>query len=409
MSDDDAEDETGEAGDATDEPLGGGNAASGEVGDAEPEAGAPAPADEAADPEAEAPEASGGERASGETATRETAARETTGGETTPGDADGEVIDAELVGEHDEHDEKLLPKNLPDPYCHKPWREMVGGLVVVAMLVAGVTIYTHHHSAVGGAMAVAGGTPGHTLRAGPRPSGITPVAFTTRAGSLVPAPRSPDLGPRTAFNSAAHIIRPSVVGIRTLSAAAGGRPGLERIGSGIVVSDAGYILTCAHVIEGASRISVSRFRHATERLPAELVATEGDLALLRVASGTPLPAARFADPRRLSVGDWVLALGHPFGMGLTVSAGIVGRRDAELTLPNGTRQGGLVQTDASINQGSSGGPLVNLDGEVVGLNMAIFSTDGVFSGAAFAIDGGRAFDFVQRHLGAAPQPMGIRG
>jgi S1-C subfamily serine protease len=307
------------------------------------------------------------------------------------------VVDGELVGEPvDEHADELLPKNLPQPYCQRPWREMVGGLLLVALLVAGVTIYRHGSSPVDGP-AVAGATPGQPVPV--MPAGVTPVAFTAPAfAAAQPLPAGSE--PRTAFNAAAHVVRPSVVGIRAVGAAGPGQAGFERVGSGIIVSSGGYVLTCTHVIQGASRVAVSRFRHAEERIPAQVVATEGDLALLRVATGAPMPAARFADPRTLRVGDWILALGHPFGMGLSVSAGIVSRRNAELTLPSGQRQQGLVQTDASINEGSSGGPLVNLNGEVVGLNMAILAPTGVFNGAGFAIDGVQVLAFLQRYAGA---------
>jgi len=306
---------------------------------------------------------------------------------------DGEFDDLDAASEDDGHEEDLLPKDLPPAYCYRPWREMVGALFVVALIVAGVTLYRSPTSATDAAMAAVGQLP----VGAPFPGGVTPAAFTT-----VPPGALPGAGvePRTAFNSAAHVIRPSVVGIRVLGTANGMQPGFERVGSGVIVSSAGYILTCTHVIRGASQITLSRFRHAGERIPAQVVASDGELTLLRANSTVPLPAARFANPNALGVGDWVLALGHPFGMGLSVSAGIVGRRNAELTMPGGMRERRLVQTDASINEGSSGGPLVNLNGEVVGLNLAIFAPTGVFSGAGFAIDSGRALAFLQRHLGA---------
>jgi serine protease Do len=98
------------------------------------------------------------------------------------------------------------------------------------------------------------------------------------------------------------------------------------------------------------------------------------------------------------VGDWVLAVGHPFGLGLTVTAGIVGRRHGTLGIPGGQQYTGLLQTDAPINEGSSGGPLANLDGQVVGLNTAIYAPTGVFSGVGFAIPSNVIRDFLSRHL-----------
>lgn len=292
---------------------------------------------------------------------------------------------------HDDVDvEKILAQNLPDPYCMGRWREMLGGLGVVATAVAAVAIWGSTSTSPVSAEGIASAPPAVAAE-------VTPVAFTQPTAFAGPV-----AGNRTTFNSAAQAVRPSVMGIRALGVASGGRPGFERIGSGIVVHTSGFVLTCNHVIAGASRVSASRFRHPTERIPLQLVATEGDLALLRMVGAPPVPAARFGDPNRLGVGDWVLAIGHPFGLGLSVSAGIVGRRNASLNLPGGRSQQGLLQTDAPINEGSSGGPLVNTRGEVVGVNMAILAPGGVFSGAGFAIDANRARSFVERHLGRTP-------
>jgi serine protease Do len=118
-------------------------------------------------------------------------------------------------------------------------------------------------------------------------------------------------------------------------------------------------------------------------------------------------AAILADSRQVEVGDWILAVGHPFGLGLTVTAGIVGRRRGVLTVPGSRQYTDLFQTDAPINEGSSGGPLVDLAGQVVGINMAIYAPTGVFSGAGFAIPSNRVRDFVSQHLGGA-QVAGAR-
>jgi serine protease Do len=211
---------------------------------------------------------------------------------------------------------------------------------------------------------------------------------------------------RSAFNIAAQTIRPSVVGIRATFSRPDGTPTKIRVGSGVLVDSAGYVVTCYHVIADATRISVSPFNQATAPINAQFIASQDDLALLRLESGAPFPAAQFGDSGLAEVGDWVLAVGHPFGLGLTVTAGIIGRRRGVLDVPGGGQYTGLFQTDAPINEGSSGGPLVDLQGRVVGLNTAIYSPTGAFSGAGFAIPSNRVREFLTVNL---PNPSGTPG
>jgi S1-C subfamily serine protease len=204
-------------------------------------------------------------------------------------------------------------------------------------------------------------------------------------------------GDRTAFNMAASQIRPTVMGIHaTLSTPSNAEPGVERIGSGVIVDAGGYLVTCQHVIAGATAIHISRFGRSSERIPARLVAVEDDLALVYAPAASGSVPAVLGDSEQVQVGDWVLAVGHPFGLGLTVTAGIVGRRHGALTIPGGRQYTGLLQTDAPINEGSSGGPLVNMAGQVIGINTAIYAPTGVFSGAGFAIPANRVRIFLDR-------------
>ncbi len=158
-------------------------------------------------------------------------------------------------------------------------------------------------------------------------------------------------------------------------------PDDRAVGSGFVVSADGYILTNAHVVEGASEILV-RFSDRREIL-ARLVGADArsDVALLKVEA-RGLSVARMGDPARLRVGDWVLAIGSPFGFDSTVTAGIVSAKDR--ALPDETLVP-FIQTDVAINPGNSGGPLFNLAGEVVGINSQIYSRTGGFMGMSFAI------------------------
>src|SRR3954447_12841275 len=164
-----------------------------------------------------------------------------------------------------------------------------------------------------------------------------------------------------------------------------GGPGGGRavsLGSGFIVDTAGYIVTNNHVIEGADEISVTLTDNTT--LKAKLVGKDErvDLALLKVDTDHPLKAVPFGDSDTARVGDWVLAIGNPFGLGGSVTAGIVSARGRDI------RQGpydDFIQTDAAINRGNSGGPLFNMDGQVIGINTAIYSPSGGSVGIGFSV------------------------
>lgn len=152
------------------------------------------------------------------------------------------------------------------------------------------------------------------------------------------------------------------------------------LGSGFVISADGYIVTNNHVIEGADEIEIE-FKDGTKRA-AEVVGRDDktDIALLKV-DADELPFVKFGDSDTARVGDWVLALGNPLGQGLSASTGIVSARGRELT---GTYDD-FIQTDAAINRGNSGGPLFNMDGEVMGVNTAILSPNGGSIGIGFSM------------------------
>lgn len=154
------------------------------------------------------------------------------------------------------------------------------------------------------------------------------------------------------------------------------------LGSGFVVDPSGIIVTNNHVIAGADEIIV-RFQDDSE-LPAVLLGRDPktDLAVLKVESSTPLPFLKLGDSEAIRVGDWVIAIGNPFGLGGSVSAGIISARARDI------RSGpydDYLQTDAAINKGNSGGPMLNMSGEVIGVNSAIFSPTGGSVGIGFAV------------------------
>ena len=153
------------------------------------------------------------------------------------------------------------------------------------------------------------------------------------------------------------------------------------LGSGFVISEDGYIVTNNHVIDSADEIMIEFF--SGEELPATVVGTDRntDLALLKVESDTPLPFVQFGDSDLSRVGDWVMAMGNPLGQGFSVSVGIISARNRALS----GSYDDFIQTDAAINRGNSGGPLFNLEGEVIGVNTAILSPNGGSIGIGFSM------------------------
>ena len=153
------------------------------------------------------------------------------------------------------------------------------------------------------------------------------------------------------------------------------------LGSGFVISEDGFVVTNNHVIESADEIIIEFY--SGEELEAKVIGTDPktDIALLKVEAEEPLPFVSFGDSDTARVGDWVMAMGNPLGQGFSVSAGIVSARNRALS---GTYDD-YIQTDAAINRGNSGGPLFNLDGEVIGVNTAILSPNGGSIGIGFSM------------------------
>ena len=153
------------------------------------------------------------------------------------------------------------------------------------------------------------------------------------------------------------------------------------LGSGFVISEDGYVVTNNHVIDGADEITIEFFSGA--ELKAKVIGTDPntDIALLKVEADSPLPFVTFGDSNNARVGDWVIAMGNPLGQGFSVSAGIVSARNRALS---GTYDD-YIQTDAAINRGNSGGPLFNMDGNVIGVNTAILSPNGGSIGIGFSM------------------------
>lgn len=167
------------------------------------------------------------------------------------------------------------------------------------------------------------------------------------------------------------------------------------LGSGFIISDDGYILTNNHVVEGADSVLV-RMNDRRE-FDAEIIGTDprSDLALLRI-NAADLPTLKLASDDDLEVGEWVLAIGSPFGLDYSVSAGIVSAKGRSLPTEHNENYVPFIQTDVAINPGNSGGPLFNLDGEVVGVNSQIFTRSGGSIGLSFAIPAAVARNVVEQ-------------
>ncbi|MBB4953270.1 serine protease Do [Agrobacterium vitis] len=157
---------------------------------------------------------------------------------------------------------------------------------------------------------------------------------------------------------------------------------VNSLGSGFVIDPAGYIVTNNHVIENADDIEVIFSDGA--KLKAKLVGTDTktDLSLLKVEPTEPLTSVKFGDSKKMRIGDWVMAIGNPFGLGGSVTLGIISARGRNI---NAGPYDNFIQTDAAINKGNSGGPLFDMDGEVIGINTAIISPSGGSIGIGFAV------------------------
>lgn len=230
-------------------------------------------------------------------------------------------------------------------------------------------------------------------------------SYHVAGGDSVPrGPRAATQGVLPYFVTASARAKPGVVHVRTKGVMEQASPyrgsviefffgpqpdvkvPVQNSGSGAIISEDGYIITNNHVIANANQIEVSLpdGRHYPARIVSRDPAT--DLALLKVNTSEHLPYLEFGASDSLRVGEWVLAIGNPFNLETTVTAGIVSARPRNIDLQSGrVSMESFIQIDAAVNPGNSGGPLVDLDGRLVGINTAIASPTGSFAGYAFAI------------------------
>lgn len=222
------------------------------------------------------------------------------------------------------------------------------------------------------------------------------------------------------FSEIARRVEPAVVNIETMTAAPEAAPKTEEdkeeegssnplldmfrrqdrrpsrgVGSGFIVDPKGYILTNEHVIEGATRITVGL--QSGEKFRGRIIGIdeETDVAVLKIDAPMNLPTVILGDSNNTQVGDWVLAIGSPFGLDQTVTAGIISKKERETPYFSSFQR--FLQTDAAINRGNSGGPLVNMKGEVIGINSQIATSTGDYNGIGFALPASEA-NFVYKQI-----------
>lgn len=205
---------------------------------------------------------------------------------------------------------------------------------------------------------------------------IASLGFAAEAGAQFPS-----------FADLAEKLTPSVVNISSFSQSEtengeGNTPLSESLGSGFIIDGNGYIITNNHVVDKAESISITLSDNTKTEARVIGKDPKTDLALIKIETKRPLNAVKFGDSDKIRVGDWVLAIGNPFGLGSSVTAGIVSAKSRDI---ESGPYDSFIQTDASINQGNSGGPMFNLQGEVIGISSAIFSTTGASQGVGFAI------------------------
>ena len=234
------------------------------------------------------------------------------------------------------------------------------------------------------------------------------------------------------FSQIASRVEPAVVNIDTVTAApevaerdeedkddpAGNNPLLDMlrrqarrpsrgVGSGFIVDSKGYILTNQHVVQGATRITVRLQSLEEYRGTVVGIDEETDVAVVKIDAQRELPTVKLGNSDDVQVGDWVLAIGSPFGLDQTVTAGIISKKERQAQPFTSFQQ--FLQTDAAINRGNSGGPLVNMRGEVVGINSQIATSTGDYNGIGFALPSNEASFVYQQIISAGKVRRGYLG
>lgn len=245
---------------------------------------------------------------------------------------------------------------------------------------------------------------------------------TEPAESFLPVSNTPNYGTNVDFTDAAEKTIHAVVHVKNVAVFKGGPRSiweynpygteggraLQGAGSGVIITPDGYIVTNNHVIKGASEIEVTLNNNKT--YTAEVIGSDPafDIALIKVEPEGELDYIPFGDSDNAEIGEWVLAVGNPFNLKSTVTAGIVSAKARDLNVNDSSPQS-FIQTDAAINPGNSGGALVNINGELIGINTAITSPSGSYIGYAFAVPSNNARKIVEDIMEYGDVQKGILG
>ncbi len=240
--------------------------------------------------------------------------------------------------------------------------------------------------------------------------------------SFLPVSNTPNYGTNVDFTDAAEKTIHAVVHVKNVAVFKGGPRSiweynpygteggraLQGAGSGVIITPDGYIVTNNHVIKGASEIEVTLNNNKT--YTAEVIGSDPafDIALIKVEPEEELDYIPFGDSDNAKIGEWVLAVGNPFNLKSTVTAGIVSAKARDLNVYDSSPQS-FIQTDAAINPGNSGGALVNINGELIGINTAITSPSGSYIGYAFAVPSNNARKIVEDIMEYGDVQKGILG
>ncbi|TQI71484.1 Do/DeqQ family serine protease [Gramella sp. Hel_I_59] len=240
--------------------------------------------------------------------------------------------------------------------------------------------------------------------------------------SFLPVSNTPNYGTNVDFTDAAEKTTHAVVHVKNVAVFKGGPRSiweynpygteggraLQGAGSGVIITPDGYIVTNNHVIKGASEIEVTLNNNKT--YTAEVIGSDPafDIALIKVEPEGELDYIPFGDSDNAEIGEWVLAVGNPFNLKSTVTAGIVSAKARDLNVNDSSPQS-FIQTDAAINPGNSGGALVNINGELIGINTAITSPSGSYIGYAFAVPSNNARKIVEDIMEYGDVQKGILG
>lgn len=275
----------------------------------------------------------------------------------------------------------------PSTTCPKNFKPWIVALVIMALLTLGWAVYEKQKR---------GGNFARFFRERTWEGKVSQSALNTAAVQ----------GSANALQSSYHGIiervRPAVIsidaGVQDPNNANPGDPtvNFSRIGSGFIIDPRGYALSSLHVVAGATVLKATVYgQGGASEFPLKIVKADAvsDLVLLRIQGDGPFPHADLGDSNAVRTGDIVLSLGSPYGFEQSVTSGIISSRNRALNI-GGKVYEGLIQTDSSINKGSSGGPLINNQGEVIGINTAIYSPSGTFSGVSFTVPINKSLDLV---------------